>query len=227
VSDERRYRISLSRKAAGGKVFVNLSAEIDDPQDAAEVARVRADLQSPGLTSIVEALEDRLDDDINAEIARIRGERRDRIGLAPLPEPKRQKTHAAPKQAVDINGAERSTVGQVSRIRQLITEEAKAGVHPARMNYLKAVMKREDVLVLEDISFTGAAKILDRISPPEDKEFTEGTIIAQRDGIIAIPRPLKTEEEERALAEANDLAHDAALSAVIDADIDEKREVNH
>lgn len=216
----KRHRVSLSRKLFGGKVFVNESAEFDDPRDPAEVAMVIANIKSAGYSSIVEALEDRIDDDAEAEIARIRGERRGRIGLPPLEEPKRKKT-ATPDpepESHDPDGTRLSTIGQRSEIRGIINVEESSGTEsPWKRNFLTAIMRRERIDILEELSFAGAAKVLSKIADQEG--FQSGTDIAKVD----IPRTPRTDEEERELAEADALDHDRARAAVISQHEQEER----
>lgn len=215
--DSRRHRISLSRKIFGGKVFVNESVEFNDPTDPEEVKQVIAELQSPGYTTIIEALADRLDEDGEAEVARVRGERRDRIGLKPLEKPKRTKT-AAPIPAEptghDVNGTRLSTIGQRSQIRDIISKEVPdAEGNTPKRNYLNAILKREKIDNIDDISFAGAAQVLSHIA--DQGGFQPARELAPREGATS-------EEEADAMRDA--ATHDHNLDAIKEADAEEKQQ---
>lgn len=193
-----RFRISISRKGFRGQVFASVAAEINNPDDPVEVAAVIAGLKSPGMTAIAEAIEDRIDDEVEAGISRIRGERRDRIGLAPVNAPKRKKTAAPPPPPGQPPEPPfiPSVMDQRNRIRQIVTDEDDAQGHPAKRNFLNAILKKEGASSLNDISFGGAERVLEAI---DERRKTEP------EGF----RPARQLTDDELHAEADEAAIDA------------------
>lgn len=71
--DGSSYKISISRKALGGQVFVNINSIFADPQNQELADRVVEDIESPGFGHIIVALGDRLDDTVREQVQRARG----------------------------------------------------------------------------------------------------------------------------------------------------------
>lgn len=221
----KRHRVSYSRKLFGGKVFVNESVEFDDPKDPIERKMVIENILSGGYTQIVEALADRIDDDVEAEIARIRGERRERIGLLPYDKPERKKTTAAPTPAVEIVVKPKiATAPQRIKIKEILEEEILAGGHPGKRNYVEAVLAQEKVAHLIHVSFAGAEKILQQIDPVEAQKvlpegFKPGTSLLDGDSPAgAYLEPEDVGEKPRPPPMTEEEAREAAVEAAMDAD---------
>lgn len=192
--DSKRHRITFARKGLRGQAFASHTAMVDDPTDPEERKQVIAEIKSSGMTEICEALSDRLDEEIEQQIARIRGERQERKGSSPVKAPSRRKTHDSFKP---------STVEQREDILTILEKEDEAGGHPAKRGYVNAILKREGSRALDLVSYDGAEKILQHI---DDARAVE---IEPEDFATHQQRPLTEQQQYAAdVAEYGDADHE-------------------
>ncbi len=67
------YKVSISRKAQGGNVFVNINSIFANPDNQELADKVVEEIESEGFSRITVAMGDRLDLELKHQIERARG----------------------------------------------------------------------------------------------------------------------------------------------------------